>query len=53
MPCLGKSESKTSGATKPVPFLKSEQKNYAGLAKVAPEKQWTVAVIETKGQSVG
>ena len=34
-----------SGATKPVPFLKDERTNHMGLAKVAHEKQWTVAVI--------
>ena len=44
-PCLGKSESTNSGATKPVPFLKNERTNYAGLAKIAHEKQWTIAVI--------
>ena len=45
IPCLGKSESATSGATKPVPFLKKAQINYAGLANSAHERQWTVAVI--------
>ena len=43
--CQGKSEPPNSGTTKPVPFLKNEQINYAGLAKNAREKQWTVAVI--------
>ena len=37
---LEKSESTISGATKPVPFLKNERTNYAGLAKAAHEKQW-------------
>ena len=45
IPCLGKSESINSGATKPVPFLNTEGTNYAALAKVAHEKQWKVAVI--------
>ena len=45
---LKKSESTNSDATKPVPFLKKERINYAGLAKVAHEKQWTVAVISWK-----
>ena len=43
--CLGKSESANSGATKRVPFLKSERTNFAGLAKDAHDKQWTVTVI--------
>ena len=43
--CLQKSESTNSGATKPMPFLKSERTSYAGVAKIAHEKQWTVAVI--------
>ena len=47
IPCLGKSESKTSDATKPVPFLKSER-NSAGVAQVAHEKQGTVAVISPR-----
>ena len=41
----GKSESTNSGATKPVPFFTNERTNYAALAKVVHEKQWTVAVI--------
>ena len=45
IPCLGTPESTNSGATKPVPFLKNERTNYAGLAKAANEKQWTAAVI--------
>ena len=32
----------------PVPFLKKEQTKYKGLAKVAHEKQWTVAVISRR-----
>ena len=34
-----------SGATKPVPFVKNEQTNHVGLAKIAHEKQWMVAVV--------
>ena len=45
IPCLGKSEPTNAGATKPVPSLQNERTNCAGLAKVAYEKQWMVAVI--------
>ena len=45
IPCLGKSESTNSGATNPVPFLQQERTNYAGLAKIIHEKQWTVSLI--------
>ena len=42
--CPGKSES-TNAATKPVPFLENERTNYAGLAKDAHKKQWTVVAV--------
>ena len=45
IPCLRKSESANCSATKAVPIVKSERTDYVGLAKVAHEKQWTVAVI--------
>ena len=40
-----KSEWTNSGATNPAPFLKNERTNYAELAIVAHEKQWTLPVI--------
>ena len=35
IPCLGKSESTNSGATKPMPLLKDERTNHAGCRKSA------------------
>ena len=43
-----KSESTNSDTTKPVLFLQNEGTKYAGLAKVAHEKQWMIAVISQR-----
>ena len=45
IPWGGKYESTNSGATKSVPFLKSERTNYVWFPIIANEKQWTLAVI--------
>ena len=45
IPCGGKYESTTSGATKSVPLLKNERTSYVWFPISAHKKQWALAVI--------